>query len=92
MLANINYNGAMSTSLPIPDGAMPSGDRSRWPIRKGSLAELEGEEQDLSATTTVEERFAIMWQLAQDAWAFRGEPIVEPQLSRHIARVIRRGS
>jgi len=74
------------------DDATVSADRSRWPTRKGALSELEADEQDLSASTTVEERFAIMWQLAQDAWAFRGEPIGEPELSRHIARVIRRGS
>jgi hypothetical protein len=67
-------------------------DRSTWPVVKGRLSELEREEADLSATTTVAERFAIMWQLAQDAWAFRGEPIGEPELSRHIVRVIRRRS
>jgi len=67
-------------------------DRSKWPVRKGKLSVLESEEQDLSSTTTVEERFAMMWQLTQDAWAFRGEPIGEPELSRHIICVIRRGS
>lgn len=70
---------------------MGGADRNHWPTRKGSLSQLEADEQDLSATTTVEERFAIMWQLAQDAWAFRGEPIGEPELSRHIACLIRRG-
>ena len=77
---------------PTSTEAIDSGDRAKWPVRKGRLCELEVEEPDLSTTTTVEERFAMMWQLAQDAWAFRGEPIVEPQLSRHIVRVIRRGS
>jgi hypothetical protein len=67
-------------------------DRSQWPTAKGSLRDLEGAEADLSSSTTVEQRFAMMWQLAQDAWAFRGEPFVEPELSRHIARVIRRKS
>jgi len=74
------------------ENTLDSVDRSQWPVSKGRLSELENVEQDLSATTTVEERFAIMWDLAQDAWAFRGEPIVEPELSRHIVRVIRRGS
>ena len=92
MCAPIDYNGAMSTAQPFPDGVMGGGDRSRWRSHKGSLSELEGEEQDLSAITAVEERFAIMWQLAQNAWAFRGEPIGEPELSRHTARLIRKGS
>jgi hypothetical protein len=45
---------------------------------------------DLSATTTVEERFAMMWQLAKDAWAFRGEPVGESPFPRHPVRLIRR--
>lgn len=60
-------------------------------IRKSTLAE-QGSDVDLSATTTVEERFAMMWQIAQDVWAFKGEPVVEPRLPRHVVRVIRRGS
>jgi hypothetical protein len=67
-------------------------DRSRWPVRKGRLCDLEVDEPDLSTTTTAEERMAIMWQLAKDAWAFRGEPNCEPGLSRHSGRIIRRGS
>jgi hypothetical protein len=65
--------------------------RSQWPVRVAPVAELEREEQDLSAVTTVAERFAIMWQIAQDVWAFRGEPVSESQLSRHPGRLIRRG-
>lgn len=42
--------------------------------------------------TTPEERWAMMWQLALDAWAFKGEPIAEPRLQRHIVRVFRRKS
>lgn len=66
--------------------------RQQWPTRKGTLREMEGDEVDLSATTTVEERFAMMWQLAKDAWAFRGEPVGEPPFPRHPVRLIRRGS
>jgi hypothetical protein len=61
----VNYNWFMSTSLPISGDAMGDGDRRHWPGRKGKLSELEADEQDLSATTTVEERFAMMWQLAR---------------------------
>ena len=42
--------------------------------------------------TTPAERWAMMWQLALDAWAFKGEPVAEPGLHRHIVRVFRRKS
>ena len=45
---------------------------------------------DLKTTTTPEQRWAMMWQLALDAWAFKGEPIAEPGLHRHTVRVFRR--
>ncbi len=45
---------------------------------------------DLRNTTTPEERWAMMWQLAQDAWAFKGETDVKPGLQRHIVRVYKR--
>lgn len=57
-------------------------------VRKTSLKE---ENDDLKNTTPAE-RWAMMWQLAQDAWAFKGEPIAEPGLQRHIIRVYRRKS
>ena len=66
--------------------------RAQWPTVKGRLADLEADEPDLSTTTTLEERFAMMWQLAQDAWALRGEPIDESPFSRHPGRLIRRAS
>jgi hypothetical protein len=66
-------------------------DRSHWPVVKGRLAELEGDEVDLFETTTYAERFDMMWQLAQDAWAFRGEVVDDPKLSRYPVRVIRLG-
>jgi hypothetical protein len=66
--------------------------RSQWPVRKGKLSEMEGDEADLSATSTVAQRFAWMWQLAQDGWTFRGKPIDESTLPRHTGRLVRRGS
>lgn len=39
--------------------------------------------------TTPAERWAMMWQLTLDAWAFKGEPVAEPGLHRHIIRVFR---
>ena len=49
------------------------------------------DESDLKQTTP-QERWAMMWQLAQDAWAFRGESRAESRLPRHIVRVLRRES
>ncbi len=57
-------------------------------IRKTSLKE----ETDDLKNTTAEERWAMMWQIALDAWAFKGEPVAEPGLQRHIIRVYRRES
>jgi hypothetical protein len=57
-------------------------------VRKISLKE---ETNDLKNTTAAE-RWAMMWQLALDAWAFKGEPVAEPRLQRNIVRVYRRES
>ncbi len=57
-------------------------------IRKTSLKE----ETDDLKNTTPEERWAMMWQLALDAWAFKGETVAKPELQRHIVRVYRRES
>ncbi len=57
-------------------------------IRKTSLTE----ETDDLKNTTPQERWAMMWQLALDAWAFKGEPLAESELQRHTIRVYRRKS
>ncbi len=57
-------------------------------VRKTSLKE---ETNDLKNTTAAE-RWAMMWQLALDAWAFKGETAAESRLQRHIIRVYRRES
>lgn len=59
--------------------------------RQIRIVKMSGQEDagDLRNTTTPEERWAMMWQLAQDAWAFKGETVVKPGLQRHIVRVIR---
>jgi hypothetical protein len=38
---------------------------------------------------TPADRISIMWQLAMDAWAFKGDPDAESRLPRHVVRVIR---
>jgi hypothetical protein len=50
------------------------------------------EETDDLKNTTAAERWAMMWQLALDAWAFKGEPLAESRLQRHIIRVYQRES
>ncbi len=57
-------------------------------VRKTSLKK----DSDDLKNTTAAERWAMMWQLALDAWAFKGETVAEPRLQRHIIRVYRRES
>ena len=52
-------------------------------VRKTSLKE----ETDDLKNTTAAERWAMMWQLALDAWAFKEETIAESRLQRNIVRV-----
>jgi len=59
------------------------------PVRVSKLSQ-QGSEPDLR-NTTLAERIEMMWQLALDAWAFKGEPVLEPRLPRHVVRLIRRG-
>ena len=52
-------------------------------------------EQDNSGdlrSKTPAQRLEMMWQLTMDAWAFKGEPIAELRLPRHIVRILRRES
>lgn len=44
--------------------------RGGWPVRVVALKAREGD--DLSATTTVEQRVAMVWRLTLDAWASAG--------------------
>ena len=64
--------------------------RDDTPVRVTTLSS-QGTETDL-AGTTVADRVNMMWQLALDAWTFKGEPVVESRLPRHVVRVERRGS
>jgi len=55
------------------------------------ITSLKEETDDLKNTTPAE-RWAVMWQLALDAWAFKGEPIAESRLQRNIVHIYRRES
>lgn len=64
-------------------------DANRQIVRKSTLAE-QGNEADLR-DSTIEERWNMMWQLAVDAWAMKGENVAEQEFQRHVERVERRG-
>lgn len=59
-------------------------------VRVSTLRE-QNQTEDLLKTTPAE-RLQMMWQLTLDAWAFKGEPIAELRLPRHIVRIQRRES
>lgn len=61
--------------------------REQWPIRRFALGEEPSE--DLSATTTPEERLAMVWRLTLDAWASQGLPLPEYTREQMPGRVIR---
>ena len=61
--------------------------RATWPVRKFRLEDQPW--PDLFATTTADERLAMMWTLALDAWAFAGRAIPEYLRHRMPVRVIR---
>ena len=50
-------------------------DRRSWPVRAYGLGNEPPD--DLSATTTPEERLAMMWPLALEAWELTGRPLPE---------------
>jgi len=73
----------------VYDERMPrpsASDRALWPVRAYRLGTEPGD--DLSATTTAEERLAMMWPLALEAWELTGRPL--PQYSRDAMPVSRR--
>ena len=51
-------------------------------VRKTTLAE-QGQD-DVLSHLSVEERLGMMWQLAIDAWAMRGEDVAEQEFQRHV--------
>jgi hypothetical protein len=53
--------------------------RRAWPVRLYRLGEEPGEDQ--SRLNTPEQRLAMMWDLARDAWSLTGRPL--PDYPRH---------
>ena len=60
--------------------------RRNWPVRKLRFGDEPGD--DLSSVTTAEERLAMMWPLAVEAWSLTGRRI--PDYRREDAPVRRR--
>lgn len=65
--------------------------RNSWPVRKHRLGEEPSD--DLSDSTTAEERLQMMWQLAVEAWSLTDRPI--PDYKRDeapVRKLLRRAS
>jgi hypothetical protein len=60
--------------------------RRSWPVRRFHLGEEPGD--DLSRTTTAEERLMMVETLSAEAWALTGTPL--PCYARHETPVARR--
>ena len=66
--AELELHDVSATSVPVQTPADKRRDRrASWPVRRFRLGEEPGE--DLSSTTTVEDRLAMMWPLALDAFS-----------------------
>jgi hypothetical protein len=61
-------------------------DRRDWPVRVYRLGEEPGD--DLSQTTSAEERLDMVWTLTLEAWSLSGR--AHPQYSRAETPVTRR--
>lgn len=59
--------------------------RAGWPIRVAGLEDSEAD--DLSVTTTMEERLGMVWRLTLDAWASAGRPLPSYRRSEMPGRV-----
>jgi hypothetical protein len=62
--------------------------RDQMPTRLSTLQDQH--DAAYYAQLTPAERIDMMWQLALDAWAFKGEPVTDHRVQKHIVRVIRR--
>lgn len=63
--------------------------RATWTGRKTTLLEASGDE-DVSGTTTIEQRLGMMWELAMAAWSLTGAPMPDYSRDQMPGRIIRR--
>lgn len=71
----------MGVGRPGTDSAIVR--RASWPVRVYRLGEEPPD--DLSGLCTPEQRLAVMWDLAVEAWALNGQRI--PDYARHATPV-----
>ena len=64
--------------------------RGSWPVRKFRLGSEPSD--DLSDSTTAEERLEMMWPLTLEAWLLSGKPIPDYRRDETPIRVVRRES
>jgi hypothetical protein len=62
--------------------------RRSWPVRRYALGSEPSD--DLSASTTAEERLAMVWPLTLEAWSLAGLPIPDYDRRNAPVRVVRR--
>lgn len=65
--------------------------RAKWPGHKTTLTEAPGAE-DLSATTTPEQRVGMLWELTLGAWSLTGLPLPDYTRANMPGRLIRPGN
>ena len=63
-------------------------NRREVEIKFRPLESKSGPDED-DLRLTIEERIALVWPLTVDAWAFKGEPVAESRLPRHIVHILR---
>jgi hypothetical protein len=68
----------------------PGMSRRSWPVRKYRLGAEPSE--DLSGSTTAEERIEMMWPLAVEAWTLAGRPLPDYARDQAPVRRVRRGT
>jgi hypothetical protein len=68
------------------DHATRVSSRASWPVRRYRLGEEPGD--DLSRSTTAEERLAMVTALSSEAWGLTGTPL--PTYARHETPIVRR--
>jgi hypothetical protein len=64
--------------------------RTSWPVRKHRLGEEPSD--DLSDSTTAEERLQMMWPLTLDAWNLTDRPIPDYKRDEAPVRKLRRNA
>jgi len=66
-----------------------NGDRSDWPVNVYRLGEEPSE--DLSDSTSPEERLVMMWELAERGWLLAGRSFPQYERENTPGRVLRQG-